>query len=174
MSTSFQPCLSYFVMVALWAVAGACSVSDSGLGTPPDGSTGGANGAWCPAGLTEQASWPAKTSSTSCSRPCGPDGLGVQTCSQTDRATCQSQPGCVCLEAPCVVCATCTFTHLPDCYAPTNTTSIPLCVQGVARGATCSPACGKHLCLEADGMTGCVCNGQGKYACADWGDSGWQ
>jgi hypothetical protein len=29
------------------------------------------------------------------------------------------------------------------------------------------------VCLEADGKTGCVCNAQGKYACAAWGETTW-
>jgi hypothetical protein len=32
------------------------------------------------------------------------------------------------------------------------------------------------LCIEADGITGCVCNAQSKYACAPWASStsSWQ
>ena len=164
-----------FAATALLAAATACGVSVNGLQVPPDGSTGGATGAAvCPVGLTEQASWPAKTSATSCSRPCGPDGVGAQTCAQTDRATCQSRPGCVCLEAPCVTCADCAFWNISACYLPTNSASVTLCAEGVTRGGACGPACDKHLCLEKDGLTGCVCNAQGSYACANWGDSGWK
>lgn len=161
---------------ALVATAGACGVSTTGLGPAADGSAGGAGGsAMCPAGLTDQAGWPAKTSSTSCSRPCGPDGIGVEACSQTDQATCQAKSGCLCLEALCVACGDCAFPPpLPDCYVPTNAVTATLCADGVSKGGACGPACGRHLCLQADGKTACVCNKQGKYACADWNGSSWQ
>jgi hypothetical protein len=163
-----------FGVAVLIGLGAACSVSSTGLGPIPDGSTGaGGNGA-CPAGLTEQASWPAKTQATSCSRPCGPDAIGMQVCSQTDRATCQAKPGCVCLEAPCVTCAACAFAALSDCYVPTNTASAAACPSDALSGGTCAPACGRRLCLQADGKTACVCNGHGKYACAEWNGTGWR
>jgi hypothetical protein len=105
---------------------------------------------------------------------CGPDGIGFETCSQSARATCQAEIGCVCLETPCVLCAGCTFGSMPECYVPTNVAAPPFCADDVRRGASCAPACDRRLCLEKDGKTGCVCNRQGKYACADWGDSGWK
>jgi hypothetical protein len=160
-----------------WSVAGgACSVDGGGLGPLPDGATGGAGGgAACPAGLTEQASWPAKSQVTSCTRWCGPDDIGMQVCSQVDRSTCQAKPGCVCLESPCVTCATCAFLSVPDeCYVPTNAATASACKSGVGNGVGCSPACGRTLCLQPDGKQACVCNSHGKYACADWNGSGWQ
>jgi hypothetical protein len=30
------------------------------------------------------------------------------------------------------------------------------------------------LCLERDGKTACLCNREGKYACADWNGAAWQ
>ena len=124
--------------------------------------------------LTDQAGWPANTAYTSCTRSCGPDDVGEQTCSQTDRAACQAVSGCVCLEGPCVTCGTCTFRELSDCYVPTNAATASLCTDGVVRNGACAPACSKHLCLRKDGKTACLCNSQGHYACADWGDSGWE
>ena len=152
--------------------ASGCGVSTKGLGPTPDSSAGGAE--WCPPGLTDQASWPAKTSYTTCSRACGPDSLGLETCSQTDRASCQAKSGCVCLQAPCVQCMSCGFQRLPDCYVPTNAATATLCANGVTQGAACSPPCGQLLCLEKDGKTGCLCNGDGRFACADWSGSAWQ
>ncbi len=61
-----------------------------------------------------------------------------------------------------------------DCYLPTNTASVPACGKEVTQGGACGPACGKTLCLEADGKTGCLCNAQGKYACATWGETTWE
>jgi hypothetical protein len=165
----------HLVEAALVVAAGACGVSTTGLGPAADGSAGGAGGStWCPAGLTDQAGWPTNTSYTSCSRPCGPDGIGVAACSQTDRATCQAKSGCLCLEAPCVACGDCAIQTLPDCYVPTNAATATLCANGVSEGGACGPACGHHLCLQADGTTACVCNKEGKYACADWNGSSWQ
>jgi hypothetical protein len=128
----------------------------------------------CPAGLTNQADWPVGTVSTSCTKRCGPDDIGIRNCGQTDRATCQATSGCVCLEAPCVACATCAFLTISDCYVPTNAASIPVCAKDVTEGGACSPVCGRKLCLEADGKTGCVCNAQGQYACATWGETTWE
>jgi hypothetical protein len=164
------------VAAALLATAAACGVSSTGLGPSPDGAVGGAGGtAWCPVGLTDQANWPAKTSYTSCSRPCGPDDRGVQTCSQSDRSQCQQKSGCVCLESPCVACAACAFyPPLSDCYVPTNVSAASRCADGVSVGGGCAPACGRVLCLQADGKSACVCNANGKYACADWDGSAWQ
>ena len=160
--------LAAFAMAAL---VSACTISDTGLGPTRDaGSTVGV----CPKGLTDKANWPAKTTLTSCTKPCGPDELGVRSCGQTDKTTCQTTSGCVCLEAPCVACANCAFLTISDCYLPTNTASVPSCRDEVSEGGACSPACGKTLCLEADGKTGCVCNAQGKYACATWGETTWK
>jgi hypothetical protein len=152
----------------------ACDVSTQGLGPATDAAAGG-GAAWCPAGLTDQASWPAKTAYTSCSRTCGPDGLGIETCGQIDLSACQAQPGCVCLQGPCVRCVNCTFVNtLSDCYMPTNASAPVLCADGVAGGAPCETPCARLLCLERDGKTGCVCNDEGRYACADWAGSAWQ
>lgn len=155
------------------AMTGGCSIDDTGLGPAPDGATGTGGTSACPAGLTLQASWPARSTSTTCARPCGPDEIGLQTCSQTDRATCQAKAGCVCLEAPCVTCAACAL-PLSDCYQPTNGATATACASGVGEGRGCSPACGRRLCLLADGKTACICNSQGKYACAAWSGAAWQ
>jgi hypothetical protein len=152
-----------------------CAVSTGGLGDEPDGAPGTGGIDECPVGLTDQAGWPASSSSaTSCSRPCGPDNLGSQICRQTDLASCKKQSGCVCLSDPCVACADCGFVSLPDCYVPTNTSSPPACEDEVSKGKACAPACGQLLCLRKDGRTGCICNAKGKYACGDWGASGWK
>ena len=161
--------LAALVMAAL---ASACTVSETGLGPMPDaGSTGTAV---CPAGLTDHANWPAGTTYTSCAKACGPDEIGIRSCSQIDRTTCQATSGCVCLDTPCVACASCALQTNSDCYVPTNAASAPACAEGVTKGGACSPACNKQLCLEADGKTGCLCNSQGKYACATWGETTWK
>ena len=181
----FLPCLAgiggkclAMCFLAAAAFSSACSVSNEGLAPAQDAAPNcGANGTpSCPAGLTNHASWPAGTCYSSCTKPCGPDGTGMRICSQTDKATCQATSGCVCLDTPCVVCADCAFRTqpLPDCYVPTNAASAPTCAQGVAQGSACGPACGRQLCLEADGKTGCLCNDQGKYACATWGETTWK
>ena len=165
------------VVLVASVLASACSVSETGLGPVRDaGPTGGTSGtAICPAGLTDKANWPAGTTFTSCTKPCGPDGVGAKSCGQTDKATCQVASGCVCLDAPCVSCANCAFPPtLSDCYTPTNTASVSACAKGVTQGGACSPTCGRQLCLEADGKTGCVCNAPGKYACATWGETTWK
>jgi len=164
--------LTLFAMAAL---AGACSVSATGLGPARDaGATAGTSGtAICPKGLTDHANWPAGTTYTSCTKPCGPDDIGFRSCAQIDRATCQASSGCVCLEAPCVACASCTPITISNCYVPTNTAAVPACPEEVRLGDPCSPACNRQVCLEADGKTGCVCNAQGKYACAAWGETTW-
>jgi hypothetical protein len=154
------------------ALGSACSVSGGGLDPVDASPTGGP--ASCLEGLTNQASWPAGTSYTSCIKPCGPDGIGLRTCSQTDKVTCQATSGCVCLDAPCVACADCAFQPPSECYVPTNASSAPACAEGVVRGSACSPACSRLLCLKADGKTGCVCNDEGKYACATWGGTTWK
>ena len=161
--------LAAFVMATL---ASACTVSETGFG--PELDAGLAGTAVCPAGLTNQANWPAETTYTSCTKPCGPDDIGIRSCGQTDRGTCQAAGGCVCLEAPCVACANCAFLTISDCYMPTNTVSVPACPKDVTEGGTCSQACGRLLCLEADGKTGCVCNAHGKWACATWGETTWK
>ncbi len=162
------------LLVALALLATGCGVSQTGLGPLPDGSTGGASGTpVCPAGLVEQASWPAKMAATSCVRWCGPDDIGLMTCSQTSKADCQKTSGCLCLEAPCVGCEPCKFIMVPDCYAPTNAATAPQCAAGVVQGGSCSPACGRLLCLHSDGKTACICNRYGQYACAAWNGSQW-
>ncbi len=163
------------IAAGAWVLAAAaCSVDGAGLGPLPDGSAGAGGTAACPAGLTEQASWPAKSGVSSCTRWCGPDDIGMQVCSQIDRSTCQAKAGCVCLEAPCVACAACAFLSVSDCYKPTNAATATRCGSGVKQGDDCSPACGRLLCLQADGKSACLCNAQGKYACADWNGSTWQ
>jgi len=161
---------------AVWAgLLGACSVSGDGLHGPSDGGVGGAAGTtWCPSGLTDQAGWPANTSYSSCLRTCGPDGIGTQTCGQTDRATCQSKSGCLCLEGPCVACQDCLLPAEPGCYLPSNGATASVCADGVARTGACAPACDKHLCMQKDGKTACLCNSQGHYACGEWSGSGWR
>jgi hypothetical protein len=162
--------LALFVIAA---IASACTVSETGLGPTQDAGLTGT--AICPAGLTNQANWPAGTTYTSCTKPCGPDDIGVRSCGQTDKGTCQATgAGCVCLETPCVACANCAFPIMSDCYVPTNTGSVPSCAKEVTEGGSCSNSCGRQLCLEADGKTGCVCNAHGKYACATWGDTTWK
>ena len=155
------------------AFAGACSISDAGLGPAQDASSTTGPAA-CPAGITDRANWPANTAFTSCAKTCGPDGTGVRSCSQSDRAACQAAGGCVCLEPPCVSCGNCAFRAISDCYVPTNTDAIPACGKEVSQGSPCGPACGRQLCLEADGKTGCVCNAQNQYACATWGETTWK
>ena len=162
-------------LVALAAAGAACLVSTTGLDPLPDGSAGGAGGSpVCPAGLVEQASWPAKTSATSCVRPCGPDEIGWETCGQTSPAECQKESGCVCQVDPCAACGRCAFGPVPDCYLPTNAATAPPCAAGVSQGGACGPACDRRLCLRSDGKTACVCNREGKYACADWDGAAWQ
>jgi hypothetical protein len=160
--------------LALLAAGVACGVDPNGLEPPPDAAAGGAGGTpVCPAGIVEQASWPAKTSASSCLRPCGPDEIGVETCRQVERSECQKRSGCLCLQGPCVACDGCTFLMVPDCYVPTNAASAAPCAEGVSQGGACSPACGRMLCLERDGKTACLCNREGKYACADWDGTTW-
>jgi hypothetical protein len=166
---------SGFLAVAGLLGAFSCSVSDTGLGAARDGGSGGVSGtAWCYTGTIDRANWPAGATSTSCSKSCGPDDLGIRTCSQTDLASCQATSGCVCVASPCVRCADCAFLGLPDCYAPTNAASPGNCAASVGDGGDCSPACGKLLCIQADGKTGCVCNARGKYACALWSGAAWK
>jgi hypothetical protein len=154
----------------------SCGVSDSGLGPSRDGGSGGASGtAICYTGTIERANWPAGATSTSCTKSCGPDDLGFRTCSQTDLASCQATSGCACVASPCVKCAACVFAvALTDCYLPSNVASPRTCAATVTDGGDCSPACGKSLCIQADGKTGCVCNAHGKYACASWGTTTWK
>lgn len=159
------------ILLLIACPASACTINDAGLGPTRDA---GSTSFICPAGLTDQANWPAGTTSTSCQKPCGPDEIGLKTCGQTDRTTCQATSGCVCLETPCVACANCAFQTISDCYVPSNAAPAPTCTKDVAEGGACAPACGRTLCLEADGKTGCVCNAQGKYACARWGETTWK
>jgi hypothetical protein len=162
--------------VALLAAAlGSACTTVNGDGLDPVDASPTSGTATCLAGLTDRASWPSGTNYTSCVKPCGPDNIGIRTCSQTDKTTCQATNGCVCLNTPCVTCADCVFqSSFSPCYSPTNTASVPACTEGVVRGGACSPACGKQVCLEADGKTGCVCNDEGKYACATWGGTTWK
>ncbi len=160
--------------LALVAAAGTCGVNPAGLGPAKDGSAGGAGGTVCPAGLTDQAAWPAKTSYSSCLRPCGPGGLVFETCSQVDRPTCLAKSGCVCVEGPCVSCGACPYQALPDCYLPSNGAAVTLCAASVSEGRACAHPCDRQLCLQADGKTGCVCISKGQYACAEWNGSSWR
>jgi hypothetical protein len=163
------------VAYALMTVPAACSVSSDGLGNSHDSSAGGAPGtAWCPKGLTDQAGWPANLASNSCGQQCGPDSLGLQICRQAPLADCKKKPGCVCLVEPCVTCEDCGFFSVPDCYVPANATTVGACSQDISKGDACAPACSKQLCLRKDGKTACLCNEDGKYACGDWGASGWK
>jgi hypothetical protein len=159
------------------ALAGGCSFNDSGLGIPTDAGTGASTGATvCPSGVTEKGSWPAGMTATSCVQTCGPDGIGSTTCGQSDMTTCQAGGGCVCSTAAvaCVKCAKCTIPATEACYQPTNATNPPDCAATVTKGGTCNPACSKHLCIQADGKTGCVCNAAKKYACAAWSGDAWK
>lgn len=152
-------------------------MSDTGLGPSHDGGTGDGTGTtvWCYAGTIDRANWPVGSTTASCSMACGPDDLGIRACTQTDVATCQKESTrCVCLVSPCAKCADCALLSLSACYIPTNVASPPACDASVVNGGTCSTPCGKSLCIEADGETGCVCNGQGRYACAPWGGSNWK
>jgi hypothetical protein len=168
------------VLVALiWG--GACNLNDGGLGLALDGgAAGGAGGtAICPAGVIDQASWPAGTTYMSCTQTCGPDDIGTKTCGQTNLATCQAAGGCVCstLSTTTPTCVTCTACALPStsaCYLPSNAASPSDCATSVVKGGACSPACGKQLCMQADGRTGCVCNAEKKYACASWNGTSWK
>jgi hypothetical protein len=130
--------------------------------------------ATCLVGTIDRANWPAAADYASCTMSCGPDDLGRRTCSQMDLSTCRSKSGCVCLSSPCVTCADCEIEALPDCYIPLDAELGLPCATTVAKGEICSPACGRSLCIEADGKTGCVCNAQGQYACADWADGTWR
>jgi hypothetical protein len=161
--------------IALMIAFTACGVSEEGLGSLPDSATMGTGGAVCPARLTDLAGWPTSNTEQSCTRDCGPDEMGSQLCARTDVKTCQSRPGCVCLEEPCVLCDPCTFGEgLDTCYLPTNGPEAPSCSDDVRKGGSCAPACSRRLCTRKDGKTACLCNLQGKYACGDWGDSGWE
>ena len=163
--------------VALFALMGglSCSTNKAGLGGDGDSGVAGSSGIpYCFAGTIDRANWPVAATSASCIKPCGPDDLGLRSCSQSDLGTCQAMSGCVCLSTPCVTCAACAFlSSLPDCYVQSNAASAPTCAASVENGGPCSPACGKSLCLHADGKTGCVCNAKGKYACADWNGTTW-
>jgi hypothetical protein len=153
----------------------ACSTSDVGLGGPSDSGVGQTGSVTtCLVGTIDRANWPAAADYSSCTMTCGPDDLGSRTCSQTDLSTCRSKNGCVCLSSPCVTCTDCAFSALPDCYVPLDADLGLPCAPTVAKGEPCSPACGRSLCIEADGTTGCVCNAQGKFACAEWGTDTWQ
>jgi hypothetical protein len=170
-----QRCQLVAAGLAMVAMSFGCGVSTGGLGNEPDGAAEAGDNAACPVGLTDQAGWPANSKTvTSCARTCGPDDIGVQTCKQTDLASCKKESGCVCLAEPCVACADCVFLTLPNCYVPSNASSVAACGGEVGKGKACAPACGRLLCLRKDGRTGCICNAQGKYACGDWGASGWK
>lgn len=161
------------VMLVVALVACACnSVSNTGLGASNDAGTSGTP--ICSSSVTNLASWPANTGYTTCTKSCGPDDIGYKTCGQTDLATCQASSGCVCVTSPCVKCADCAFLTLPDCYVPSNAANPSTCASTVTNGGSCAPACGKTLCIEADGKTGCVCNSHGRYACATWSSGAWK
>lgn len=164
-----------FAVVAGLVGVCSCSVSDTGLGLSPDASTGTPSATpVCYMGTIDRANWPAGASNTSCSKACGPDDLGIRVCSQTDLASCQATVGCVCVSAPCTKCANCALLTLPDCYTPTNAATPADCATSVRNGGDCTEACGKVLCIQGDGKTGCVCNAQGKYACAPWEGTAWK
>jgi hypothetical protein len=154
----------------------SCSTNDAGLGGAGDGSAGRPGDLpTCLEGTIDQANWPAGATFASCIEACGPDDLGTRKCGQMDLATCRTMGGCVCLSSPCAICADCLFAApLPDCYLPLDAESGLACPKTVVRGGPCTPSCGRSLCLQADGKTGCVCNAYGKYACADWGDATWR
>lgn len=163
------------VACALLTVPAACGVSSDGLHGPYDSGAGGSTGtAMCPKGLTDQAGWPANNPATSCGRPCGPDNIGLQVCRRAPLADCKKKAGCVCLTEPCVTCDDCGFVSVPDCYVPTNAATVGPCSHDISKGDACAPACGKQVCQRKDGKTACLCNGDGKYACGDWGGSGWK
>jgi hypothetical protein len=156
----------------------SCSVRDDGLGSMGDAGTGGSTGATlCPSGVVDQGNWPAASPYTTCSEPCGPDDLGLRACSQVSKATCQASAGCLCIDSLCVSCAICSLHTSSECYVPTNAATaeqVPTCDKTVKKGGACSPACARQLCLQSDGKTGCVCNANGKYACAAWGETSWK
>jgi hypothetical protein len=169
-----------FVVAAV--LGGSCTVSDTGLAPAGDaGSACGEKTPMCPKGLTSEASWPSGTCYAACIKPCGPDDIGTRYCAQTNLATCQATGDCLCLQdypaenTRCVACLDCAIQAPSDCYRPTNAAKPPACAAGVTQGGPCGPpACDRQLCMEADGKTGCVCNEQGKYACATWGGTSWQ
>ncbi len=153
----------------------SCGTSDVGLESPGDsGMVHPGSVPTCLVGTIDRANWPASADYTSCTMACGPDDLGKRTCSQVDRSTCLGKTGCVCLSSPCVSCTDCVLEALPDCYVPLDAELGLPCAPTVAKGEVCSPACGRSLCIEADGKTGCVCNAQGKYACAGWAGDTWR
>lgn len=164
--------------IAASALSVSCSVNGDGLGPLSDAGAGGSPGTTlCPSGLVDKGNWPSASSYTTCSEPCGPDNLGVRVCSQVSKATCQASAGCLCIDTLCASCAACSLNTSSDCYVPTNAVTadqVPACDKTVKKGEACSPACGRQLCLQADGKTGCVCNPSGKYACAAWGESSWK
>jgi hypothetical protein len=175
--SGFSKNLCVAVMLASLAWSEACSLNDGGLGGATDGSLGGSSDpAVCPTGMTDRASWPAGVTYISCTQTCGPDGIGLTTCGQTNLATCQAASGCVCspLAPACVTCANCTLRSSSDCYQPINANNPPDCAASVVKDAACSSPCGKQLCIQADGKTGCVCNAHGKYACAFWSGTAWK
>lgn len=174
---AFSTSVAALAAVLILALVGGCSFNESGLGIPTDAGIGTTTGPLpCPAGITDQGSWPAEMTATSCVQTCGPDNIGSTTCSQNDMASCQVGGGCVCSTAAmaCVKCARCTIAATDACYQPSNTTNPPNCAATVIKGGTCNPACGKHLCIQADGKTGCVCNAAKKYACAAWTAGAWK
>jgi hypothetical protein len=160
------------------ALSVSCSVKEDGLGSLGDAGAGGSTGATlCPSGLVDKGNWPAASPYTTCSEACGPDNLGVRACSQVSKATCQASGGCLCIDSLCASCAICSLPASSECYLPTNAATleqVPACDKTVKKGGACSLACGRQLCLQADGKTGCVCNASGKYACAAWGESSWK
>jgi hypothetical protein len=169
-------CLAILVAAVIaWVCGFSCTTSDVGLGGDGDAGVGrpGATPT-CLTGTIDGANWPTAADYSSCSKVCGPDDLGTRICSQEDISTCRRASGCVCLSSPCVTCDACELKTLPSCYEPLEVDSPPPCAATVVNEGACSPACGRSLCIEADGKTGCVCNAQGKYACATWGDGTWK
>jgi hypothetical protein len=155
--------------------ASSCTTSDVGLGGNGDSGVGRPGSTpTCMSGTIDGANWPAAADYSSCTKVCGPDDLGARICSQVDIATCRRSSACVCLSSPCVTCEACEFKTLPGCYEPLDVESPLPCAATVINGGSCLPACGRSLCIEADGRTGCVCNAEGKYACATWGDGTWK
>jgi hypothetical protein len=160
------------------AASVSCSVQDDGLGSTGDAGAGAVTGATlCPSAVVDKGNWPAVGAYTTCSESCGPDDLGLRTCSRISRAACQASAGCLCVDSLCVSCAPCSLHTSSECYLPTNAASagtIPTCDKSVKKGGACSPVCARQLCLQSDGKTGCVCNPSGKYACAAWGETSWK
>ncbi len=171
MRSSLGLTFSSLVLMAL-----SCGVHDNGLAPTADAG-GSAGTVACGASLVDKGNWPANTSYTECSQTCGPDDLGLRTCSQNAQAACRASGGCVCIDSLCAACGACTFHSLPACYQPTNAASaaqVPACDKTIKKGGSCSAVCNRELCMQDDGKTACLCNNVGKYACATWGETTWK